>query len=509
MSSRAVSEKPVTFRVDDVEPVVSPLPRVKAYENLRAMLASDVEACSDYHSDVVAGLAYHGLVAAVVKAHAEHRLLVLSPDMIWLTIVQGLSHHVALDPEASRHAFVRHAGRMELRVARPDFVWGSPENPWDEVVEKFVALIEQHTEPGVRDLLMCDFGTTGKVERAASGIAMMSALRHYFDYTFIAICGIPWITLEGTAEDWRRLAEKIERLDALGLGIEWWTTKLRTIGAKLAAAAAGQVDAAFFRNICRLEDAYGGEVINGWVAWLVPYGVATGGAPRLRNPVFEDERSGLSTQQIPTGLSSAPVRSIWLTAQGEVTRSLDFVSGFVGVEQREDGALRPLIGWAVRESDPFDQLLDRLVSEHALRPPDGGAEVLEQAGVEHPAEVARLYDACDGGKLFNPSAAFEVPGVRRCVVEAPDSIRDGVPRRGERHILLLRAADGSGCFVTYHDDWRWCVFLAQDAERPGEGSRPIIAKTILDFWRLVLDSKGAPFWEAADFTPLGWVRDES
>ncbi|MBL7775710.1 MAG: DUF4419 domain-containing protein, partial [Saprospiraceae bacterium] len=39
----------------------------------------------------------NGFLYAVYRAYAEHRPLVLSPDMVWLTILQGFSTHVNLN----------------------------------------------------------------------------------------------------------------------------------------------------------------------------------------------------------------------------------------------------------------------------------------------------------------------------------------------------------------------------------------------------------------------------
>jgi hypothetical protein len=49
--------------------------------------------------------------------------------------------------------------------------------------------------------MVCDFSTTGPVERVVSQVVLMDALRKYFTYVIRTICGIPTVTLEGTPAD--------------------------------------------------------------------------------------------------------------------------------------------------------------------------------------------------------------------------------------------------------------------------------------------------------------------
>src|SRR6516164_6621202 len=93
----------VTFPVDDVAPATTPLPTCKPLDAVRALLeappgnfAADessqgnpvhgrVEACWSYALDCVAGVGHHPLIAAAHLAFSEHRPLVLSPDILWVT----------------------------------------------------------------------------------------------------------------------------------------------------------------------------------------------------------------------------------------------------------------------------------------------------------------------------------------------------------------------------------------------------------------------------------------
>lgn len=46
----------------------------------------------------------------------------------------------------------------------------------------------------------------------------------YFQYTFGSLCGIPAITLEGTAEDYQSIRRRVQALSEYDLS--WWTEAL-------------------------------------------------------------------------------------------------------------------------------------------------------------------------------------------------------------------------------------------------------------------------------------------
>jgi len=181
-----------------------------------ALPGRPVEACNKYHGRLLADIPFHPVVAAAHIAFMEHRPLCLSPDIIWLMICQGVANHVNAHAESHRPRLVAHQGRIEIGVRRDDFVKGSPENPWADVVEEFSSRIRHHVGPKL-DLFVPRFSTTGAAERTACEVILLDAVRSYFSYTFRGLCGIPTIKLEGTPQDWRSLAERAEAFTDLGL----------------------------------------------------------------------------------------------------------------------------------------------------------------------------------------------------------------------------------------------------------------------------------------------------
>ena len=79
-----------------------------------------------YHGRLLERVAYHPVVAAVHRAFMDHHPLCLSPDMIWLMIIQGVANHINAHAEDLRSRIVSHHSKLIIEVRRDDFVKGSP-----------------------------------------------------------------------------------------------------------------------------------------------------------------------------------------------------------------------------------------------------------------------------------------------------------------------------------------------------------------------------------------------
>ena len=307
----------------------------------------------------------HPLIDAVHVAFSQHRPLTLSPDAIWLVIAQGFGHHVAEKAEALRPRLVRHQGRRELTAISEDLSLAS----FEHAIAGFSSQIRDATDPVLHETLICDFSTTTPAIRTASEVALMDCYSSYFDYLMRCVCGIPKITIEGTAEDWQRMRARVEVIATYGL--EWWVSRLRPILDEFVLTAEGHPAREFWKAIYKPVNAYGDKVATGWVADLFPY---LGDAPnRRRSHIFEHERrewalpvdkgvdmapgrfsplgsKGVRHRSFPSGLSSAPVK---VRFNDESTTGVDLVAGFFAVRQNlPDLAVSTIIGWCVAEPAP-------------------------------------------------------------------------------------------------------------------------------------------------------------
>jgi hypothetical protein len=366
---RSFTRQSTTFAVDSVQAGQELLPSEKPKASIEKLLGGPIEACDNYHADVVRQPGFHSLIAAAHLAYQYHFPLVLSPDVLWLTIAQGLANHVNNHAEELRRKFVPYQGKTVIRVSRDDFVKGSPENPWAEVWPEFSSKIKQVIGPESHGLILSDFSTTGPTERAASEIVLMDCVQSYFSFQFETLCGIPEITLEGTVEDWEKIRQKVDRLEQYDL--KWWTDDLRPILEEFVKAAKGRPNQAFWKAIYKQEDDSGGPHTTGWLVRLLPYLKqrqwrltregnshsisSTPWTTDLKNPMLgepfiaeeDDEGKGLTDDQLPSSASQVPfVWDYWGTEY-----DYQFLAGILTVEQHPiSRAIRPRIGWAVREA---------------------------------------------------------------------------------------------------------------------------------------------------------------
>ena len=254
------------------------------------------------------------------------------------------------------------------------------------------------------EVFECDFSTSTEVERTAGRIVLMDAYSPYFSFWLMCVCGIPEITLTGTAGDWRKIRDRIDVIAGLGLGLERWCRSLAPITGQFVRAAQGDVDVAFWRRIYNPADAYGGEVITGWAARLYPY-LEGGGAVSWPNPLLDlpvgeprdltpagpmgYDGPGIRSDAVLATLSKATV-NIHFPVGGD-TFPVELNAGLVGVTQDEDGALRPVVGWHLaRAAAGIGEVIDRLIA----------------AGLAEPAEERRRR----GRRLEGPEEILEGPG---------------------------------------------------------------------------------------------------
>lgn len=313
----------------------------------------------------------HPLIQAVHQAFSDHRPLILSPDSVWLTIVQGFAHHICENAEDLRGRIVAHHGKKELRVQTLALEPGL----WPELISQLTAQIRDNSDPFLYETLSCEFSTSTPTIKAAFEIALMHAYERYFEFAIECVCGIPKITLEGTPDDWHRIRDRIEVLATFDL--DWWTTRLTPILDEFISTANGAPNLAFWQAIYKPKQAYAAKLATGWIGDLFPY---LGRPSSLcRNPDLGEERinwvcqetssnkfPGISLEAFPTGISRA---SVTVEFPDNSNTPIELLGGFFGISQsQEDNALAPIISWAVGNKDarippPRPEELENLLAE--------------------------------------------------------------------------------------------------------------------------------------------------
>jgi hypothetical protein len=465
-----------SFRVDEVEAAREPLPVSPLGERYPKALVIG--------GDPTTPVIDHGnvppLLAAVSLAFSQHRPLVLSPDAVWITIAHGVVQHIQLHADRLRHQLVRHDGRKELSIradAMPTDTRG-----WTSLVTQLRSRLAEEIGEDRARLFECDFSTSSDVDRLVSQVVLLDAYSPYFAYEFTCICGIPEITLLGTVDDWKTIRARIDVLAELDLA--FWCRSLAPIVDHFVRAAQGDIDVAFWRRIYNPKDAYGGELVTGWITRLYPY-LEVQGPHRPRNPMLElplgDPRNRTITEndEYAVRCSDFPaltsrVQVVLDDAGTGTKRCVQLVAGVVAVTQDDRGALCPISGWHLEHAPlPLSVVVDLIARDHrVVRHGKKGwrrwFSFSSQHAITGPAELVQLYDLIDCATLFAGKRQWRL---------LPPTKHARVRIEAMGHLEVLRIADlpegRSLCVVSnpFHRQVHWiaCRLDARAARRGGDG----------------------------------------
>ena len=513
----------ITFRVDEVEPVVVAHREARLASMVEEKINGRLIMCSDLEQPLIAGTTGNPLVAAVHLAFSEHRPLVISPDVVWLTIAQGFAQHVRNNAESLRPRFVRHQQKLELRVKVEHAT--TPED-WASIIRGFVDAIGDHVGRDLCRLVTYDFSTTNDAARLASHVTLMDAFVHYFDYICKIICGIPEITLLGEPSDWHEITRRVEVLAKYDL--EWWTEWLIPICDQLERTAAGEVNRDFWQCIYMPEETYGDKLITGWVGRMFPYVRSAPGAfsdrnrtlaPRGTHPQpdffhqakqparLTEERlrwlsDGLSADALPLGICRVPVR---LEIMGTTPQTVELFAGLLGVAQdRGTDALWPHLGWGLLER-PIFKVVNRIRREHepltltANGSRSAAPDCLIDTGA--PGELLALLSEIDGAVLFGGAYRLR-PRSELAMAECP-----GTGVAGLRFCDLDDGTFLASVLAPYTHHEFWIVRGRSDGTLGPAQRCPVLAKRMAPFLEQLLDSGGARWFDGPGYQPQGMLSD--
>lgn len=310
-----------------------------------------VAVSGDNSADIYSSLT--GLAKAILVAYSYHRKLVLRPDDIWTCIIQSLATHVNQYPEDYRGMFVNHNGKIELKVfiKKYDHFGTSSTEMWLPGVQDICDQITGNTRTDVVDSMTADFSTTDVPSMIVSKVVAMGAMSKYFDFVMTTRCGIPEVELLGTAEDWQKLTVKTMKMYRMFLAhkvsaeistpLERWFGGIMGIVGNMNATYSGADRVEWWSHIIDAVTTYGSggsTTYNGWFRSLYLYT----GSKNLMPP--GNERIDMSV--IPSGVTEVPF--IW--DDNDIPIKMRLMAGHIGMRISEDGAVSPVIAWAVAKN---------------------------------------------------------------------------------------------------------------------------------------------------------------
>ena len=313
------------------------------------------------------------LIQGLILAYKNHYPITITPDMIWILILQGFSRFMEKYAEQMREKFVNFEGKKDLKVERLQYSpYSATKEVWDGIMKEFVEKIGKNVGQETVDNLECNFSTTSPAALVTSQVSIMSAMKQYFTYrVLMAGCGISNITLEGSIQDWEKIKTKLEFLSTKGL--EWYTQHLipiinNFIETKKYYSAKGKLTddlIEFWKRMIRLKgkgEAYDPHIINGWIVNFIP------NLSNEKPEVYEE----LYETNVPDQIISCPMELTWIPPPGNKKYEFkcSLFSGFYGMIQDEKTFnVRPVIGYAIvvddkTESDITKEERDKIIKEY-------------------------------------------------------------------------------------------------------------------------------------------------
>lgn len=135
----------------------------------------------------------NGLLNTISHAYNHHVPLVLRPDDLWLNILI---------------VFMKYKDRTTPKVEKKEILTAKYEHFEPDNINFWLDVTNQ-LRP---EQITAEFTTTTDKDRITANIAIMSGYRKLVLYRGEQYCGLSEVTLQGTADDWALLIERVERL---------------------------------------------------------------------------------------------------------------------------------------------------------------------------------------------------------------------------------------------------------------------------------------------------------
>ena len=291
-------------------------------------------------------------LSGLFSAYCNHFPIRIKPDDIWLLIVQCFSHHVNSNSENLRKYFVNFEGKKNLQVEIETLKIDNKD--LESFVEQINKKLKEYVGDDIIKNLTPDFTTTDINTKLVCQMSIMDSFKKYFDYEFDEMaCGIPYIILEGVAEDYKKIILKAKELSKYKF--KWYINQIIPIIQKK--AKEGKIDIDFFKNIilkqekikygienCQISK-YKIDYIDGWITEFFGfYKDKNNNIIRLGGEKFERK----IINHLPSQILNIPFK-IKNIQNGE-EKDMKFEAGIFGCSMNEKKEISLGIGWLVSPS---------------------------------------------------------------------------------------------------------------------------------------------------------------
>lgn len=316
--------------------LIKVLPVEQNKSRIESIFGKYLQTSLDPKQKIIFDYGNHPVYDGFLDAYRNHRPITISPDIIWLLIVQGFSHHVSKYAEELRPLFVNFNGKEELKLIRKDFdLTNATSYQW--IVTDMVNEIAKYTGQKIIDVLTPTFTTTTDISRCVAQMSIMKIMDSYFSYTFGGGCGLPYVTIEGSLEDWQKIVMKLEELRKYK--IEWWVNKLIPIINEICETKKGNINKKFWNEMIKIKKGndYDPGFVNGWFTNFFPFDKR---GNEIYGVIYDTTR--LNNEMLCLRINIEMPDTM-------IKYDAEILAGFVGMTQNEKtSSLKPEIGWIIR-----------------------------------------------------------------------------------------------------------------------------------------------------------------
>ena len=207
--------------------------------------------------------------------------------------------------------------------------------------------MEKYLGKEIMENLTPNFTTTDYDSIIISKMSIMGAFKKYFEYKMSCItCGNPYIILEGTAEDYKKIINKAKNLRKYKL--EWYIDRVIPLIQKMVDAKEGNVDIEHFKNIIHQRTVRipcsSSTYLSGWILKFFAYQkVGDEIVPFNDHDIEIKYLDKLANQMliVPFTIIDEKTGKQYL---------MKYKVGFIGCDINEKNEVYPIQGWIVSKS---------------------------------------------------------------------------------------------------------------------------------------------------------------
>lgn len=293
----------------------------------------------------------NGFLATILCAYNNHLGLDLDPNDFLGALMNIVSQCINLDPERFREILVDFEGKRELVVETPS----ASNDLWGYVIDKWT---EMTVPNDLTAIGVADFSTSTAVHRTCANARYLDCVKEFYDFTRYTKCGIPFVRLYGTADDWSSLKTKVEAVSTMMRPIapmlsEYIDLHLVPVCTNLVRTfVEGPIEdlKTWWGHIISHTQRNGSGLACTWKGWAVAW------FPRVRAPTAAKSYCAARDMNIDfndalasvhPGVTDIPIKHV----MPRETRYYKLHAGFYGTFQHEGGSLQVIHGYRLIE-DP-------------------------------------------------------------------------------------------------------------------------------------------------------------